>query len=531
MNGGAEGPHGDHEAVRGEIRDFLRADERRRRQFPRALCVGAIAGLIAVALRFGLTYAERLRDALVASASRHPPWGVIAPVAFGAIFAGLSVLLVQRWSPESAGSGIPHIKAVLHHFRAMVWWRLIPVKLVGGLFGIGAGLALGREGPTIQIGGAVGAMVGRWFRTTERARQTLIAAGSGAGLAAAFNAPLSGLVFVLEEVQQAFTPAVFTASFIASITADVVARWLTGQMPVFHVSVGEAPPIASLPVFAVLGILAGLLGVVFNRSLLLGLDLFRRARVLPQGTSGAIVGAAAGLIAWFAPTAVGTGTGLIESMLEGKLGVTALLGFFVLRLALTSLSYGSGAPGGIFAPLLVLGAQIGLVIAALASWAMPSVEVRPVAFAVVGMAAYFAAIVRAPLTGIVLIVEMTGGYALILPLLVACFAAYATADLLGDLPIYERLLARELMRGRPAISGPLLFEISIQAGAPFDGKEVRALSLPPGVVLATVRRSRDEHKPTPDLRLLAGDVIVVVIPPQAVSEVESIRRGALTSSP
>jgi chloride channel protein, CIC family len=527
MSDAAEGPHGDREAVRDEMRDLLRADERRRRQFPRALSVGALAGLVAVAVRECLAYAEHLRDGLVAHASRYPPWGVLAPIAFGALFGWLSVLLVQRWSPEAAGSGIPHIKAVLHHLRPMVWWRVIPVKLMGGLFGIGAGLALGREGPTIQIGGALGDMVSRWLRTSERSRQTLIAAGAGAGLAAAFNAPLSGLVFVLEEVQQAFTPAVFTASFIASITADVVTRWLTGPMPVFHVAVGETPPIESLPVFGVLGVLTGLFGVLFNRSLLLGLDLFHRARALPLGAAGAIVGAIAGLVAWFAPSAVGTGTGLIERMFQGELGPAALMGFFVLRLALTSLSYGSGAPGGIFAPLLVLGAQIGLLVAAAASVVTPHVVVAPVAYAVVGMAAYFTAIVRAPLTGIVLIVEMTGGYSLILPLLVACFVAYATADLMGDLPIYERLLERELRRGRPAISGSLLFEISIQRGAPFDGAEVRALSLPAGAKVVAVRRGREERTPTPEMRLAAGDTMVLVIPPHAVAAVEAVRRGAV----
>jgi CIC family chloride channel protein len=296
---------------------------------------------------------------------------------------------------------------------------------------------------------------------------------------------------------------------------------------VFHVAVGGAPPIASLPVFAVLGLAAGILGVVFNRGLLLGLELFRRARGWPAGLTGAAAGAAVGLVAWFAPSAVGTGAGMLDAMFQGRLTVGLLLGFFALRFVLTSISYGNGAPGGIFAPLLVLGAQLGLVVGDLAGRLSPSAATSPTSFAVVGMAAYFAAIVRAPLTGIVLIVEMTGGYDLMLPLLVACLAAYAAADLLGDLPIYERLLVRELSRGdaRAELEGPLVLELVVHAGAPFDGREVRALDLPSGCMLLFVRRGRDELFPTPETRLDAGDRLVVLVPPAAADSVGALHEG------
>jgi CIC family chloride channel protein len=400
-----------------------------------------------------------------------------------------------------------------------------PVKFVGGVLGIGSGLALGREGPTIQMGAAVAEMVGRWLRTTPHERRTLIAAGAGAGLAAAFNAPLAGLIFVLEEVQRDFTPSVFTATFIASVTADVVTRWFDGQSPVFHIAVGQTPPIASLPAFLVLGLAAGVLGVAFNRGLLAGLDLFQRAGRWPAGLTGAVVGAGVGLVAWFAPSVVGTGSGMLEGMFAGRTTMGMLLALFALRFALTSLSYGSGAPGGIFAPLLFLGAALGLVVGDLARRVSPSVEVAPAAFAVVGMAAYFAAIVRAPLTGIVLIVEMTGRYDLMLPLLVACLAAYATADVLGDLPIYERLLERELARGHAEPEGPLLVELTVDHAAPFDGKEVRELDLPTGCVLITVRRSGHEHVPTADMPIHAGDHLALLVAPEAMSSMGTLRKG------
>jgi CIC family chloride channel protein len=218
---------------------------------------------------------------------------------------------------------------------------------------------------------------------------------------------------------------------------------------------------------------------------------------------------------------------MLEAMFEGRLTFGLLAGFFVLRFVLTMISYGSGAPGGIFAPLLVLGAQIGLVAGGIAAQMTPSAAAPPLTFAVVGMAAYFTAIVRAPLTGIVLIVEMTGGYELMLPLLIACLAAYATADMMHDLPIYERLLERELVRGenRAQLEGPLLVELTLHAGAPFDGHAIRELELPTGCVLLTVHRGRDDLLPAPDMRLDAGDRIVLLMNPTAAGSIGALRRG------
>jgi len=201
--------------------------------------------------------------------------------------------------------------------------------------------------------------------------------------------------------------------------------------------------------------------------------------------------------------------------------------WFLLRFGLTMISYGCGAPGGIFAPLLVLGSLIGLGVGALTHLCLPGTIDHPGAFAVVGMAAYFAAIVRAPLTGIVLIVEMTNPYAQILPLFVACFAAYAVAERLGDEPIYEALLAQDLRRdGRGGEGhGPLVVEFVVQEGARFDGKQVRELGLPAGCLIVTVRRDRFEVVPTPTTSLEVGHRLTVVIAPQATEALAVLREG------
>jgi CIC family chloride channel protein len=513
--------------VKGEVRDFLRAHEQRRRQVPRAIVLGLLSGFTAVAFTRVLATADELRTRLIESAHAYPGWGMAVPVLVGALGAAVAVWLVRRFAPEASGSGIPHLEAVLHHLQSMRGLRILAVKFAGGVAGIGSGLALGREGPTIQMGGALGQMVSRWFSCTSRERQTLIAAGAGAGLAAAFNAPLSGLVFVLEEVQRDFAPTVFTATLIAAVTADIVARLLTGQLPVFHVQTESIPALQGLPVAMLVGVAAGLLGVAFNRALVGTLDLFQKIRGWPMWAPGALAGSVVGAIGWFAPEVLGGGHRLVEQTLAGHVTLLALSGFFALRFLLTMLSYGSGAPGGIFAPLLVLGSELGLAIGFVSQRVLPHAVEHPETFAVVGMAAYFSAIVRAPLTGIVLVVEMTGNYSLVLPLLAACLTAYGVADFLRDRPVYEALLERDLLRSqeRPALAGTLLLDLTIAPGAPFDGQRVRDLGLPPGCVLVTLRRKLEERVPTAESRLHAGDRITAVVAPEAAEAVILLRRG------
>jgi CIC family chloride channel protein len=526
---GATGDEGDaagRSVVQRELLDFRRAHELRRRQLPRSLLVGLIAGLVAVAFRVALAELDRLRDHLLTYVHAHPVWALPLPLLIGALGAGAAVYMVRRFAPETAGSGIPHVKAVLYGMRSIAWPRVLAVKFLGGVAGIGAGLALGREGPTIQMGAATGDMVSGWFRCTARERRTLIAAGAGAGLAAAFNAPVAGLVFVLEEVQRDFSPGVFTASLIASVVADITTRALIGQLPVFAVTNTAIPPLSLLPFALLIGVVAPLFGVVFNRGLLASLAFFDHRRC-PAWVGGAVVGTGIGAVALIAPGMIGSGHHLVEGMLRADSPPAALGAIFLARFALTLVSYGCGAPGGIFAPLLVLGAALGLGIGGLAGWAMPEMAVAPPVFAVVGMAAFFSAVVRAPLTGIVLMVEMTGNYSLILPLVVACLTAYGIADFLRDLPVYEALLQRDLRRGEPApsLEGPLLVDLTIAPGAPFDGKRVRELGLPPGLIILTLRRQLHESVPTADSQLAAEDRLTVLVAPESAAALALLRKG------
>ena len=251
---------------------------KRRHILPKALVVGAVAGLIASAFRVALASTEAGRVAFLSKYEL----GIRLPLAIGlgALGGAVALWLVRRFAPDAGGSGIPQLKAFVLGERDMGWRRLLPVKFVAGVLGIGSGFALGREGPTIQMGGATGLMVSEWFRVKagEGERKALIAAGAGAGLAAAFNAPLAGVMFVLEELAGNFTPVIFVAAFLASVTADVVGRLLTGEMPVFPLHAMPAPNLHVLPASLLLGAICGVGGVIFNRSLLKSLDLYARLR-------------------------------------------------------------------------------------------------------------------------------------------------------------------------------------------------------------------------------------------------------------
>jgi CIC family chloride channel protein len=513
--------------VNSEIQEYLDIRQQRRWIFPRAALVGTCAGIVALLFRIALAGADTLRDELIDWSQKIPVWGWIFPVLFTALGALISVSLTRRYAPEASGSGIPHLEAVLHRIRKLEWKRVLPVKFFGGVIAIGSGLALGREGPTVQMGGAVGDAISRWLKVSPRERLTLISAGAGAGLAAAFNAPLSGLVFVLEEVRRDFQPIVFGAAFIAAAIADIVVRIGSDQFPVFAVPSYPTPPLTSLPIFALLGLVAGVLGVFFNRSLLTVIERYARIPdrfVLP---AAAMTGGVVGLIGWFSPLVIGSGHSLAETVLKGEFLLGAIPLFFATRFLLTTTSYATGAPGGIFAPLLVLGALIGLAIGQVAHNLAPDVVPIPAVFAVVGMAAYFTAIVRAPLTGIMLIVEMTGNYSQMLPLLVCCFCAYAAAEFLKDLPIYEALLERDLQRGgdETSLKEPMVMDFTIQDGAAFVGLDVRSLGLPAGCILVRCSDGKREWVPKATTHLEAHMRITAVIAPEASGGLEILRRG------
>ena len=412
-----------------------------------SLAVGAISGLVCAVFRLTLQQADLLRGAFIAWAHRWGVGGFLLVILALAAAAALAAWLVRRFSPDAAGSGIPQVEAALSGDQPAKPLRRASVKFIGGVLAIGGGLALGREGPSVQMGAAIADALGRRFRRNWADCRVLLAAGAGAGLATAFNAPIAGAVFVLEELMRRFETRTAIAGLGASASAIAVAHVLLGVAPDFHIPPQPFPGLGTVPIHIVLGVLAGLLGAAYCKAILGTLAASDRLHRCPVELRAGTVGAAVGLLAWFAPDLVGGGDSITQRTLDGTGPLAMVLLVFAVRFALGPVSYAVGVPGGLFAPMLVLGAQIGLVFGYFCDRWFPGIASAPTAYAIVGMAAFFTAVVRAPLTGIVLATEMTGSATLLLPMLASCFAAMAVPTLLRAPPIYDALKQRVAQRG------------------------------------------------------------------------------------
>jgi len=414
-----------------------------------ALLVGVASGLIGAVFRLTLEAADRFRSAAIAWAHGREVAGFLLIVGGCAAAVAFAALLVRRFSPYASGSGIPQVEAVLKDELPPPPPRLLLVKFFGGVLAIGSGLALGREGPSVQMGAAIAHVVGRLFRREWLDCKVLIAAGAGAGLATAFNAPIAGAVFTFEELVRRVEPRTAIAVLGASAAAIAVARVFLGPDPDFAVVPLAYVGARAWPLFAVLGAAAGFAGMLYNAALICTLGATDRLGRWPVEIRAAIIGASVGALGWILPNLVGGGEDITQRVLAGGTSLAVVPLAFLLRFGLGAASYAAATPGGLFAPLLVLGAQLGLLAGALCGVAFPGMGLEPRAFAVVGMAAFFTGVVQAPVTGIVLVTEMTASFPLLLPMISACFAAMLIPNLLGAAPIYDSLGARTLRLQKP----------------------------------------------------------------------------------
>ena len=404
---------------------------------------GAASGLVGALFRLTLEEADRFRGVLIASAQQRGFPGLLLVIGGCAAAVAVAAWLVRRFAPYASGSGIPHVEAALGEEVPPAPPALIPVKFAGGVLAIGSGLALGREGPSVQMGAAIAYAIGAVARRNWADCRVLLAAGAGAGLATAFNAPIAGAVFVLEELVRRFEAHIAIAALGASAAAIAVARAFLGDAPDFTVKPLAYVGAQMWPFFVMLGAAAGLAGTLYNLTLLRVLAAADRFGRWPVEIRAAIIGAAVGALAWFIPAMVGGGDEITQRTLaDSAASLTILPLAFLLRFGLGAVSYAATTPGGLFAPILVLGAQLGLFWGILCGLVFPGMDLDRTAFAVVGMAAFFTGVVQSPVTGIVLVIEMTANFTMLLPMIAACFAAMLVPNLLGSEPIYDSLRQR-----------------------------------------------------------------------------------------
>ena len=423
------------------------------------IVIGVLCGLAAVAFHLAIQLLERaLIDRAVAAPGRSwMVWTLLTP-AVGAAAAGAAL---QYLVPNARGSGIPQVKVAFAR-RDRVRLRDAIGKFFICALQIGSGSSLGREGPTVHICAGISGVMGKVPGVSPRSLRRLLPVGAAAGIAAAFNAPIAAVTFTIEEVVGKLDQAVLSGVIIAAALAAVIERSVLGEHPVL----GDVPHTyglhhaSSLLVYTSLGIAAAVVSVVFTDGLLSVRARFRRSRLpewLRPGVGGLVTGALAVVALWGlgARGVTGGGYETLVATLAGKVGVQVMLALCALKVAATVFSYGSGGAGGIFAPALFIGATLGGAFGAFDNWALGHDE--PIgAFALVGMGAVFAGVIRAPMTSVLIIIEMTSGYSLILPLMIANMTAYVLARAWRPTPIYEALLEQDGVHlGEDTVMGAL----------------------------------------------------------------------------
>lgn len=412
------------------------------RRILEGIAVGIVAGLLVSAFRLALTKADEVREMLLEGSRKNPLTGLLA-LTILAVFA-LALTLIVKKEPLCSGSGIPQVKGELLGRVKSNWLRVIAAKFFGGIMAIGGGLSLGREGPSIQLGAMAGKGFSRLSGRLRTEEQLLMTCGAGAGLAAAFGAPLAGVVFAIEELHQKFSTGILICTMASAVTGDWMASYIFGLKPVFVLTISGGLPLSRYWLALVLGLALGILGVIYNRLIAFFQNFFDMVK--PGWLKVAIPLAAVILLAIVYPAVLGGGHELVALSAEG-LGVKALGILLVVKLIFSTFSFGTKAPGGIFLPLLVLGAVSGGLFTSVMSPLLGYGNMYGAYFVVLGMAGMFSAIVRAPITGIILISEMTGIFSNLLPISIVSLAAYLTAEILGGKPIYEQLLGRLLKNG------------------------------------------------------------------------------------
>lgn len=412
--------------------------------------IGAFVGIVGVLFQRAVLFVSTFR---VSQAEQYfiDKWQLAAAIfCISALLSMFAYYIVKRFSPESGGSGIPEIEGALVNLRPVRWWRVLPVKFFGGIGTLSSGMVLGREGPTVQLGANIAEMFSDIFRLkNEDYRHTLLASGAAAGLSVAFNAPLAGIIFVIEEMRTEFKYGLisFKSVVIGSITATIIYRIFNGNATLINIGHLNDVPVSALWLFIILGFFIGLLGLLFNKSLLFLQDLFQKfyqGKISRFVMMGGFLGGSCGLIALYYPNIVGEGLNVIHNWSLDGFNLELIILFLVLRFFTSIISYSSGAPGGIFSPLLAIGTLAGVLFGTFALQYFPHDGLTIGAFAIAGMGALFAATVRAPLTGAILVLELTSNFTLILPMLITCLGATIVAQFLGGRPLYTVLLEKTL---------------------------------------------------------------------------------------
>ncbi|OUP01778.1 ClC family H(+)/Cl(-) exchange transporter [Sellimonas sp.] len=491
------------------------------------LLVGIFAGFLVLLYRISLTYASGWMNQILSYAKGHPfriaGWFVV--LFCMAVIVGLLV----KWEPMISGSGIPQLEGEMTGKLTQKWYKIIPAKFVGGFLCLQAGLALGREGPSIQLGAMMGKGISRFLKRGKTEEKFLLTCGASAGMAAAFQAPLAGVMFAMEEIHKNFSAAVFISAMTASVAADYITSQALGMKPVFEFEIASNLPQKYYIFLIALGIILGVMGVFYNWFTLKVQWIYKKIPFPGTISKVMVPFGIAGILGFTVPEILGNGHSLIDQMTHEKMVFGTLLMLFILRFLFSAVSFGAGVPGGIFFPMLVLGAFVGCIFGYVCTdlFGIPEIFINN--FVLLSMAGYFTAVVRAPMTGIILIFELTGSLSQMLSLSVVTIVSYLTAMLLKSEPIYESLLERILegMHVETEKDGgeKVLDYYAVTEDSAVSGKQIRDILWPEHCLLVAVKRGEKELIPKGRTRIMTGDIIITMTDEEHNGEVyDKMRR-------
>ncbi|WP_195340526.1 ClC family H(+)/Cl(-) exchange transporter [Fusobacterium sp. 1001295B_180824_G3] len=489
------------------------------------LLVGVITGVIVSCYRWALEEIGIFRNKYFSDISLDNP---ISLLKMWLIFiaAGLIVNYLFKKFPKTSGSGIPQVKGlILGRINYNNWFFELLAKFFAGILGIGAGLSLGREGPSVQLGSYVAYGTSKLLKKDIVERNYLLTSGSSAGLAGAFGAPLAGVMFSIEEIHKYLSGKLLICAFVASIGADFVGRRFFGVQTSFNIAIKyplDINPYFQFFLYVVFGIIIAFFGKLFTVTLVKCQDIFTGVK-LPREIKVSFIMTLSFILCFVLPEVTGGGHNLVESLIHGKTIIYTLIIIFVIKLLFTAISYSTGFAGGIFLPMLVLGAIIGKVFGETIDIFAQTGPDFTVHCIVLGMAAYFVAVVRAPITGVILILEMTGSFHLLLALTTVAVVSFYVTELLGQQPVYEILYDR-MKKDDNVVDeenqGKITIELAVMAESLLDGKTISEIIWPDEVLIIAIIRNGVEKIPKGRTVMMAGDILVLLLPEKIVPEVK-----------
>lgn len=491
---------------------YITGDETRKlKLIMKSLIVGICTSIVTIIYRFSLIYAEKGSFYIYKFVKDNPRYIIILFILLALL--GYIVGKIIEKEPYSSGSGIPQVKAFMGGYLKNRPIKTIINKIIGGSLSILSGLSLGREGPSVQLGACTGDYLSKKFKSSRFERRLLMSSGASAGLSAAFNAPLAGVIFSLEEIYKYFSPLVLISTIVAAVGSDFISKEVFGLNPVFSFNDCAPIPLNKYWVLVILGLLCGFFGAIYNKTIDICQKLYGKIKLKPSIRMIPVFWIS-GIIGLTIPTILCGGHRLLEEYTLSK-GILILIVLVAFKFIFSIFSFGSGAPGGIFFPLLIIGSGIGAVFGSIC---IKYLNIDPIYFnnfIILAMAGYFTAIVKAPITGIILITEMTSSLSHLLSLTIVSILAYIVSYAMKTTPIYDDLLDNLLKKNNLEdyhvnSNKKIIINSVVHYGSKAENILIKDMGLPDDTLIVSINRGDKTILPKGNTLVKAGDTIMVI---------------------